>query len=144
MKQKVLALCQMLRCTEEARMVRALTASWQRLLMSAIAAAAVLYLAPWPSTADVTESSLPPSCAAWDRAASVGVALLVPNSSALAEAQLDFALYQLRRARRNCRAGRIELAREDYAVVQSSHPFPRQQESRRELPDDAARQRASP
>jgi hypothetical protein len=125
-------------------MMRALTATWQRLLMPAIAAAAVLYLVPWPSTADVTEPSLTPSCATWDRNASVGVALLVPDPSALAEAQLDFALYQLRRARRNCRAGRIELAREDYAVVQSTHPFPSRQESRREEPADAARGRAGP
>jgi hypothetical protein len=112
-------------------MDRILSASWPRLLVSAVAVAALFYWLPWPGAADIREPALSATCAAWDREAGVGVALLVPDPSALAEAQLDVALYQLRRARKNCRLGLIELAREDYAVLQNAHPFPNREASRR-------------
>lgn len=57
-------------------------------------------------------------CAAWDLDASANIAALISNVSAVAEIRLDEAMLQLRRARRYCRAGRTEVARNDYASLQ--------------------------
>jgi hypothetical protein len=77
----------------------------------------------WTGTAE-GDRPLDTVCASWDREASIGIALLVPVTAPLAESQLDYALFQLRRARKNCRAGRPALAREDYLSLSNSHPFP--------------------
>ena len=69
-------------------------------------------------------TALDPVCAAWDRQASMGIALLVPQTGTLDEAHLDYALYQLRRARKNCRVGWYEAARQGYLALQSAYPFP--------------------
>ena len=75
------------------------------------------------------EPPLAPQCRTWDRDSSLGIALLVPDDSDIAEVRLDDALYQLRRARKNCRAGRLDLAGQDYDVLQRAHPFPQQASS---------------
>jgi hypothetical protein len=113
----------------EGRM-RALTGTWPRLTLFAFAAAALLYGNQWLFAAATFAPPLDPQCRTWDRDTSIGIALLLPDDSDVAEARLDDALYQLRRARKNCRAGRLELARQDYDTLQRSHPFPTQQASR--------------
>ena len=98
--------------------------SWQRLLLLLLAVGGFALTGYW---AVVTESVDPPldvTCASWDREASVGIALLVPDSTPIAEARLDDALYRLRRARKNCRAGWRDLARQDYADLRDAYPFP--------------------
>jgi hypothetical protein len=63
-------------------------------------------------------------CASWDREASIGIAPLVLDSTPLAESRLDDALYRLRRARKNCRAGWLELARQDYTSLRNADRLP--------------------
>jgi hypothetical protein len=109
--------------------MRALTGTWHRLMLSAVAAAALLYANQWLFAAATFEPPLDQQCRAWDRDTSIGIALLVPDDSDVAEARLDNALHQLRRARKNCRAGRLDLARQDYDTLQQTHPFPTQQAS---------------
>jgi hypothetical protein len=48
----------------------------------------------------------------------------VPNTTALDESRLDDALFRLRRARQNCRAGWLDVARQDYLSLRSEFPFP--------------------
>jgi hypothetical protein len=112
----------------EGRM-RALTRPWHRLTLSAFAAAALLYANQWLFAAATFEPPLDPQCRTWDRDTSIGIALLLPDDGDVAEARLDDALYQLRRARKNCRAGRLDLARQDYDTLQRTHPFPTRQAS---------------
>jgi len=57
------------------------------------------------------------------REASQGIATLISDSSAAAELRLDEALRQLRRARKNCRAGAITLAGHDYASLHQTFPI---------------------
>jgi hypothetical protein len=105
-------------------MRRFLPVSWQGLLLSAVGAAAFLHLGYWILAAEIIERPLDPACAAMDRETSIGIALLVPHAEALIEARLDDALYRLRRARKNCRAGWHELARSDYDALRDAYPFP--------------------
>jgi hypothetical protein len=94
------------------------------MMVSALVAAGLLQLA-WAAFASRgTELPLDPVCAAWDRRASFGIALLVPQTATLDEARLDYALYQLRRARKNCRAGWLKAARQDYSALYAAYPFP--------------------
>ena len=109
--------------------MRASLANGPRLLVSAIAAALLLYLNNWLFVAATSEPARDPHCLAWDRETSIGIALLVPVEGDLAEARLDEALNILRRARKNCRAGRVDLARQDYADLQRRYPFPEQRQS---------------
>jgi hypothetical protein len=109
--------------------MRALTGTSKGMLLSAFAVAALLYANQWLFAAATFEPPLAPQCGAWDRDSSVGIALLVPDDSNVAEARLDDALYRLRRARKHCRAGRLDLARQDYEVLQQTHPFPTRQAS---------------
>ena len=102
---------------------------WKATLLSACAAAALLYANQWLFAAATFAPPLDPQCRAWDRATSIGIALLLPDDSDLAEARLDDALHRLRRARKHCRAGRIDLARQDYDALHRAHPFPTQQAS---------------
>ena len=108
--------------------MHALTGTWKGMLLSAFAVAALLYANQWLFAAATVEPPLAPQCRTWDRDSSLGIALLVPDDSDIAEVRLDDALYQLRRARKNCRAGRLDLAGQDYDVLQRAHPF-RQQAS---------------
>jgi hypothetical protein len=98
--------------------------TWQRLLLLLLAIGGLAQLGYWAAVAEGVDRPLDAVCASWDREASIGIALLVPDPAALAESQLDYALFQLRRARRNCRAGWLDLARQDYANLRNAHPYP--------------------
>jgi hypothetical protein len=98
--------------------------TWQRLLLLLLAIGGFAQIGYWAVVAEGIGRPLDIACTLWDREASIGIALLVPEPTALAESQLDYALFQLRRARKNCRAGRLGLARQDYANLQDTHPFP--------------------
>ena len=113
-------------------MVSAVTRSWRHVMVSAVVAAGLLQLAWTAFASRGAEVPLDPVCAAWDRQASFGIALLVPQTAAIDEARLDYALYQLRRARKNCRAGWLEAARQDYTALQAAHPFPNRPEGAEE------------
>jgi len=62
------------------------------------------------------------NCETWDREASEGIAAIIPDRSAAAELRLDEAVLQLRRARKNCRAGFAATARHDYASLHQTFP----------------------
>ena len=71
------------------------------------------------------ELSSSSTCVARDRAASEAVAELVYDSSAVAEWKLDQAILQLRRARKYCRSGSVQVALHDYASLQRNLPLRR-------------------
>ena len=98
--------------------------TWQRLVLLLLALGGFALIGYWSVVAEGHERPLDAVCASWDREASIGIALLVPDPAALAEAHLDDALYKLRRARKNCRAARLDLARQDYATLRATYPFP--------------------
>lgn len=104
--------------------LRALTGSWRRLLLASIAALGLTQLAYVVIAAVPGEPALDVVCAGWDRTASLGIALLVPDHTDVSGARLDFALYQLKRARNHCRDGRHDLARQYYDALIVAHPFP--------------------
>jgi hypothetical protein len=62
-------------------------------------------------------------CAAWDEEASRGTADLIFDTSATAEWRLDQALLQLRRARKHCRSGAVQVAYHDYASLHRGFPL---------------------
>jgi len=64
-------------------------------------------------------------CEPWDDAASAAVARLVAIRDETAEAFFGDAVFRLRRARRNCRAGWIGLARLDYEALAADRIGPR-------------------
>jgi hypothetical protein len=103
-------------------MLRLPTATWQRTLLTLLIAAGILHLAYWMSAAQAPEQPLDATCAAMDHEASVGIALLVSEPTAIAEAKLDEALNRLKRARRNCRAGWTTMSSQDYRILQESYP----------------------
>ena len=94
-----------------------------------IALPVVCVLAAWAVTGLQGRSSLNndgPSrqaqCAAWDRRANEGIANLTVDGSARAEWMLDQALLQLRRARKYCDAGAIQVAYHDYTSLHRRFP----------------------
>ena len=62
-------------------------------------------------TAEVAQS---PICDTWDTAAASALAGLISDRSDTAVRRLNDGLFRLRRARRNCRAGWVDLACQDY------------------------------
>jgi hypothetical protein len=66
-------------------------------------------------SADKTRLDSP--CEAWDEAASTALAAAIAGRSPVVEYQLGDAVFRLRRARRNCKAGWHELARLDYEAL---------------------------
>jgi hypothetical protein len=112
-------------------MVSTVTRAWRCMMISALVVAGLLQVAWTAFASRGTEVQLDPVCAAWDRQASFGIALLVPQTTAIDEARLDYALYQLRRARKNCRVGWLEAARQDYTALQANFPFPNRLEKER-------------
>jgi hypothetical protein len=98
--------------------------NWQRLALLGLAVGGFAAVGMWSVAREGIEQPLEAACVSWDRDASSGVARLVPDPTPLAQARLDDALYRLRRARGNCRAGRFELARQDYASLRASHALP--------------------
>jgi hypothetical protein len=102
------------------RKSRGLT-SWRGLLLIAAITLALSQLAPSRSVSR-PEAASQPDCAAWDRAASEGIATIISDNRAASELRLDEALLQLRRARKNCRAGWVELAGHDYTSLHRTYP----------------------
>jgi hypothetical protein len=96
----------------------------KRLVLALLAVGCLVQIGYWAAGAEGDERPLDPVCASWDGEVSIGIALLVPIATPLAESQLDYALFQLRRARKNCRAGWLNLARQDYLDLRNAHPFP--------------------
>jgi hypothetical protein len=58
-----------------------------------------------------------PICEPWDSAASSAVARLVADTSDAAARQLADSVFRLRRARKNCRIGWVNLACQDYRAL---------------------------
>jgi len=98
--------------------------TWQRVLLLLLALLGFGQIGYWAVIAGGVEKPLDAVCASWDREASVGVALLVPSTTVLDESRLDDALFRLRRARQNCRAGWLDVARQDYLSLRDEFPFP--------------------
>jgi hypothetical protein len=96
--------------------------TWQRVLLLLLAVGGFAQVTYWAVVTKAVDKPLEGACATWDREASAGVARLVSEPSALAEAQLDHALFQLRRARKNCRAGWFDVARQDYESLRATYP----------------------
>jgi hypothetical protein len=68
-------------------------------------------------TGRVSEGPFNPTCEPWDTAASSAVARLVADTSDAAARQLGDSVFRLRRARKNCRVGWINLACQDYRAL---------------------------
>src|SRR5260221_10478574 len=91
------------------------------MLLCALAVAGVVQLGCWMMPGLDSERPLDSLCASWDQAASKAIAPLVGEPTAIAASRLDYALFQLRRARKHCRAGWLDLAREDYDTLREEH-----------------------
>lgn len=102
---------------------RRLALAWCAVLVLGTTGLILTQAGSWSGSPGRPGVAAQPDCAAWDRAASEGVAALVSETSATAELRLDEALLQLRRARKNCRAGFVELAGHDYASLRRAFPF---------------------
>jgi hypothetical protein len=63
------------------------------------------------------ERPIDTACQAWDTAASSAVAGLLADTSDAAARQLGDSLFRLRRARKNCRLGWVNLACQDYRAL---------------------------
>ena len=97
--------------------------SWRGLLLAAVVALGLAQLVFFTKSVGREVVAHRPDCAAWDRAASEGIATLISDTSAAAELRLDEAILQLRRARKSCRSGAIALARNDYASLHQAFPI---------------------
>ncbi|MGP0092337.1 MAG: hypothetical protein ACLPKB_20605 [Xanthobacteraceae bacterium] len=91
--------------------------SGPRLLGFAALALVVIEGAFWIAHAD--RPAPPPMCAAWDDMARRTLAPMMHANTLVRDPRLDDALAQLRRARRNCHAGRVDQARRDYVALGS-------------------------
>jgi len=94
--------------------MRVFVRSWQRRLVLAVAVIALIPFAYTLYSSGEVEPLLAAACVSWDRDATADISRLLADSTSAGEARLAHALYRLRRARRSCRAGAVELAREDY------------------------------
>ena len=94
--------------------------TWRVLMVIAVFGVGLAQLIPWlaPRAVQARPSTL--NCDALDRQASVAVSALVLDSSGRGELRLDEALMQLRRARKNCRAGFNAVAVNDYVGLSRS------------------------
>src|SRR5688572_10391289 len=88
--------------------------SWPGLLLVVAVTLGLVQLVGWMRPAGPAALASDPDCAAWDRAASAGIATLLADTSAGAELRLDESIAQLRRARKHCRSGATALAGHDY------------------------------
>ena len=95
--------------------------SWRGLLLVGVIALALSQVGPSKSVSR-QEAAAQANCEAWDRAASEGIAALIPDNRAASELRLDEAILQLRRARKNCRSGSIDLAGHDYTSLHQTYP----------------------
>jgi hypothetical protein len=89
----------------------------RRLLGLAAFALVLIACAFWIAHAD--RPTRPPECAAWDDMARRTLVPMMHASTVVASRQLKEALTQLRRARQNCHAGRLDLAQRDYEALQN-------------------------
>jgi hypothetical protein len=96
--------------------------AWRGLLLAGLAVAGLLYASARTTTMSGLKTAVATDCDAWDRAASEGIAAIISDRSIAAELRLDEAILQLRRARKNCRAGAVALAGHDYASLQRTFP----------------------
>jgi hypothetical protein len=96
--------------------------AWRGLLLAGLAVAGLLYASARTTTISGLKTAVATDCDAWDRAASEGIAAIISDRSIAAELRLDEAILQLRRARKNCRAGAVVLAGHDYASLQRTFP----------------------
>jgi hypothetical protein len=94
--------------------------SWRVLMVIAVFGVGLAQLIPWLEPRAAQASSPTLNCEALDRQASVAVSALVLDSSGRGELRLDEALMQLRRARKNCRAGFNAVAVNDYVGLSRS------------------------
>jgi len=101
--------------------MRAFVRSWQRRLVLAIAAIALIPFAYAFYSAGEVEPLLAEACVSWDRDSTAGISRLLADSTSAGEARFAQALHWLRRARRSCRAGAVELAREDYEHLHAEY-----------------------
>jgi hypothetical protein len=99
------------------RSVRALISAlltWRVLMVFGVFGVGLAQLIPWMMPRAIQANSPALNCEVLDRQASLAVSTLVLDSSGRGELRLDEALMQLRRARRNCRAGFSAVAVNDY------------------------------
>jgi hypothetical protein len=96
--------------------------AWRGLLLAGLVVAGLLYASAGTTTISGLKTAAATDCDAWDHAASEGIAAIISDRSIAAELRLDEAILQLRRARKNCRAGAVALARHDYASLQRTFP----------------------
>lgn len=99
----------------------ALPLAWQRNSCLAVAVLLVGVML-WPLWRSVGEraagTGVTPACAQWDGLARESIARRVQNGERDADLrQIGDAVFRLRRARRNCRAGWTALACQDYLAV---------------------------
>lgn len=73
----------------------------------------------WKRSAPKT-GTLHVDCTEWDQAVRAGFVALIADDSARADLRVDEALAQLRRARKYCRSGHIDVARRDYQALERS------------------------
>ena len=92
-------------------------------MLIAVAMVGLAQFAPWTNATSRTNIRVSASCEASDREASAAIAALLSDTSSGAELRLDEAILQLRRARKNCRAGATVLAEQDYASLQRAVPL---------------------
>jgi hypothetical protein len=90
---------------------------------AALAACGLLYV--FLATSADPVRAFDARCEPWDDAASAAIARLVAVRDVTAEAFFGDAVFRLRRARRNCRAGWIGLARRDYEALYEGRIGPR-------------------
>jgi hypothetical protein len=90
---------------------------------AALAGCGLLYL--FFATPAAPVRAFDPRCEPWDDAASAAIARLVAIRDETAEAFFGDAVFRLRRARRNCRAGWVGLARRDYEALYEGRIGPR-------------------
>jgi hypothetical protein len=94
--------------------------TWRVLTVVAVFGVGFAQLVPWMKPRSVHANSPTLNCEALDRQASAAVSALVFDSSSRGELRFDEALMQLRRARKNCRAGFNAVAVADYVGLSRS------------------------
>lgn len=97
-----------------ARALIPLLLNWRALMVIAVFGVGIAQLLPLMRPHAVRANSRTLNCESYDAGASAAVAALMFDSSGRGELRMDEALMQLRRARKNCRAGFDETAVNDY------------------------------
>jgi hypothetical protein len=103
--------------SEHTRILPATQKPGFRLLGFAALALVLIECAFWIAHAD--RPARPPICVAWDDTARRTLAPMMHANAVITSPRLNDALAQLRRARRNCHAGRLDQARRDYEALKN-------------------------